>query len=771
MIFKTRTFSVSLIVELFLFCAISSIVGVFLLSYHYESKIRATTKRWGVYTECSQRFSILTILAKDYQEHPRDRTLTQWDLSVETFKEYLDDMLVGNEKEQFVRSINFLDPTFHSLVDELQKESAGTLLEHSFKVRKLSAHITLELQEDLLLSDRYVKNVHTELLNLQHESRRNQNITFIFFIGALVFFPALFMLIVAKTFSQLTRSFQYISENPGTPLVNVMSVERVSGVKISELERLRLALSKMSESIVSLIAKYDKSQETLVNEFKRFTTVIDAMDALVYVADMHSHEMIFANKKCRDLTGDYKGKKCWEIMQEGQVGPCSFCTNSELLDGEGRPLGPYVWEFQNSKNGQWYECRDEAIEWVDGRIVRLETANNITLRKQAEKEKEQLEEVLRQTTKLQAVGTLAGGVAHDFNNILAAILGYSELVRIGLPDESEFIKDLDQIILATERATHLVRQILTFSKKTSFKRQEIAPGPIIHEALSMLSASLPKTINIEHHIDLDCGLVFGDPTSIHQVVMNLCTNAVKAMSDEKGTLKIQLGKCLPVDVPTLGRDNRAKQYVVLTVQDDGCGMTEETVGRIYEPYFSTRQSQDGTGLGLAVTRSIVEEHKGVIHVVSTLGKGSVFKVFIPARQKGKNVVDDITLVGKVSDVPGCAHVFVLDDEPSITKVMSRQLKRLGYKVTTETDSSKALELLTEGVLKIDILITDQTMPGITGGDLVQQLKEKRPELPVIMMTGHSEMVSEEEATSIGVDRFLRKPVSKDVISRVVKELL
>ncbi len=189
MIFKNRTLSVSLIVKLFLLCVISSIVGVFFLSYHYESKIRATTERWGVYTECSQRFSTLAILAKDYQEHPRVRTLTQWNLSVEAFKEYLDDMLVSEEKDHFLRPIQFLDPTFQSLVHELQKQSTGTISEPSFKVRKLSAHITNELQEGLLLSDRYVKNVHTELLNLQHESRRNQNITFICFIVILVCFP------------------------------------------------------------------------------------------------------------------------------------------------------------------------------------------------------------------------------------------------------------------------------------------------------------------------------------------------------------------------------------------------------------------------------------------------------------------------------------------------------------------------------------------------------------------------------------------------------
>lgn len=769
---KKICFSIPLAVEVFVLCILTSILGIFLLAYHYEGKIKVATTQWGNYTESSHRFSTLTILAKDYLERPLDRVRVQWEVAISDFDQFLDTEFKGGSQKDFKNILEFLQPAFSELTLLHQKGKDGRPNKTSPKEQRLSVHMTLLLHEGLLLSQKKVRESRSDLQHLQRESRNTQNVAFVGLILLMVMFPAYLLVLFTRTFDRLLKMIESVANNPAQP-VDTLDLPTRGGLFIlREVHNLYSSFQKMAESVTTSIAEVKSSQEQLSAEVKRFHTVMDAMDALVYVADLDTHEMLFVNKKCQGVTGDYAGRKCWEVMQRGQEGPCTFCSNPLLTDELGESIGQYIWEFQNTKDGIWYECRDEVIEWVDGKMVRLEMAHDITRRKEAEITREQLEHELRHSQKMRAVGTLAGGIAHDFNNILAAIMGYSELIREDLAGNYQAVKDIDNIIHATQRAANLVRQILTFSKNTNYTVKPVSPGPIVAEVLSMLNATLPKTITIQQDIDFNCGKILADPTSVHQVVMNLCTNAVKAMSNQRGTLEVSLKGHRISSFPKLDTQLCTTGHIVeLIVKDDGCGMTTEIVNRIFEPYFSTRDQEGGTGLGLAVSQSIVEEHKGKILVSSTVGKGSEFRVLIASYP-----VDDSETVGHLPDSdlslkrPTSFHVVVVDDEASIAIVIGRQLQLEGFTTIVKTDPREVLSYLAKPENQADLLITDQTMPEMTGAELVKEILLQRPKLPIIMMTGHSDLISKSKAKEIGIAHFLHKPVTKDTLLKHVNQI-
>lgn len=422
------------------------------------------------------------------------------------------------------------------------------------------------------------------------------------------------------------------------------------------------------------------------------------------------------------------------------------------------------------KNGDLIDVEASGkLLWFDGKEVLCVIARDISERKRAERERERLEERLRQAQKMEAIGTLAGGIAHDFNNILSAIIGYSELVKLSLPSTSRAVKDIDEIVKSGMRAAGLVRQILDFSRKTDRSLQVVSPGPIIEGALRMLKATLPSTVTLEEYIDHDCGFVQVDPTGLHQIVLNLCTNAFHSLHNQKGAIRV----CLFRKDGDHSRMGFAEGPVaVLTVSDTGCGMDKETMGRVFEPYFTTKSVGKGTGLGLAVVHGIVQEYKGGIMVDSIEGNGSIFTVTIPLSakpaEKDKTAKQEQT---SIQAVPMTAkRVLFIDDEPALCSLCERFLRSEGYQVTVTTSSRDALERIYKGPDEFDLLITDQTMPDITGMELVKEVLSINPDLPVIMCTGHSDIVSEEHAFANGVKRYLFKPFSIEELLCTVNEV-
>jgi signal transduction histidine kinase/ActR/RegA family two-component response regulator len=405
-------------------------------------------------------------------------------------------------------------------------------------------------------------------------------------------------------------------------------------------------------------------------------------------------------------------------------------------------------------------------------FYRLLRDQNTTLEKKVEERTKALaqsERQLQQVMKLQAIGTLAGGIAHDFNNILFPIVGYTELTMDDIPEDSQARQNLEEILKATNRAKELVQQILTFSRQGGQERKPLQVQSLIKEALKLLRATIPSTIEIECNVGEECGHIMGDPTQIHQVVMNLCTNAYHAMQETGGTLEVTLKEIDMSYEQSMERVGmKVGRHLELTVKDAGHGMGAEVLERIFEPYFTTKELGKGTGLGLSVIHGIIKNHGGDISVSSQLGKGTTFTVYLP-------VIDDIDVaiepVKTAAATQGNEHILLIDDEEQIIDIEQQILERLGYKVTPKTDSQEALEEFAAQPEKFDLVITDMTMPKMTGDQLARKLMDIKPDISVILCTGFNETITEQKALAMGIDKFVMKPIVKDELAKTIRNVL
>jgi len=379
-----------------------------------------------------------------------------------------------------------------------------------------------------------------------------------------------------------------------------------------------------------------------------------------------------------------------------------------------------------------------------------------------------LEDQLRQSQKMEAIGTLAGGIAHDFNNILFPIVGYAEMMLEEYQPGTQGRQNLREILRATERARELVRQILTFSRKSPKELKPLKIQPILKESLKLLRSSIPTTIEIRENIQ-DTGPIMADPTQIHQVVMNLCTNAYHAMRSRGGILEVAFREAEknPGIAPDISRMTSVC-YAVLSVRDTGIGMEKAVLSKIFDPYFTTKELGEGTGLGLAVVDGIVREHRGKIVVESEQGKGSLFQIYLPVLSVASHEV----AVSDLKTIPtGSEKILVADDDAQIANLLKMMLEKLGYTVTVRYSSPDALEAFRMQPGNFDLVITDMTMPNMTGVELASELACIRPGIPVILTTGYSEMVSKETALSYGIREFLMKPVVRDDLAKAIRRVL
>lgn len=385
-------------------------------------------------------------------------------------------------------------------------------------------------------------------------------------------------------------------------------------------------------------------------------------------------------------------------------------------------------------------------------------------------EKHKFEDQIRQSQRLEAMGTLAGGIAHDFSNILTPILGYADIVQSTLPEGSEVWNNQQAVLDAGYRARDLVQQILAFARQAEHERHPIQIRLIVKEVIKLLRASIPTTIDIKHDIEASSSIVLADPTQIHQIVMNLCTNAYQAMEKTGGTLGISL---IAVEVgkgddKVCGFDLSPGHYLRLEVSDTGGGMDKKTMARIFEPYFTTKERGKGTGLGLALVHGIVKSCGGHITVYSEPGKGTTFHVYLP-RVLSKATAPDLD--GKEALPTGKERILVVDDEEAIVQMERHILEGLGYKVTVSSSSTEALDLLLNQPSQFDLVITDMTMPNLTGAELAQQYLSIKPDALIILYTGFSELINEEKAKAIGICDYIMKPVIKKTLAKAVRNAL
>jgi PAS domain S-box-containing protein len=460
-----------------------------------------------------------------------------------------------------------------------------------------------------------------------------------------------------------------------------------------------------------------------------------------------------------------------------------------------RLKAPYPWWMQGSSeksyralsgslcaamrdSEQYYQKRNGEGFWVmvnstpvfhHGEIkFCLSNWMDITGKKKIEEEKRDLEAQLLHMQKMEAIGDLAGGIAHDFNNILSIILGNIELALEDLPEDSLIRENLQEAYDAGKRAKNLVKQILAFSRSEEQEPKPTQVYPIVSEALKLLRSSLPTTIEVCEYIGSD-SMALVDATQIHQVIMNLCTNAYHAMRESGGILEIGVKD---IDIDELYAANSLGvapgPYVRISVSDTGCGIKREIMDRIFEPYFTTKAVGDGTGLGLSVVHGIVKSHKGAVTVYSEPGKGSTFHVYLPRIESG----EPATETEQEELLPhGTERILFVDDEESIVIIARQMLNRLGYSVTTSTDSLEALRVFREQPERFDLVITDMTMPDMTGERLSRELMGIRPDIPIVLCTGFSELITEQKARELGIREFVMKPLTTKEMAIVVRRAL
>lgn len=397
-----------------------------------------------------------------------------------------------------------------------------------------------------------------------------------------------------------------------------------------------------------------------------------------------------------------------------------------------------------------------------------ELNKEIKRRLQFEEERNNLESQLFQLQKLETIGTLAGGIAHDFNNILTPILGYTEMALEELSEDDNLRYDIEQINNAAIRAKDLVQQILTFSRQVDIDKKPLELHHVIREVLSLVKASFPANIEIIQDLNPDCGTVLADATQIHQIIMNLCTNGSHAMAEFGGTLKVELftkevTRNLVRKIPKL----KVKTYVCISISDTGHGMDKETMERIFEPFYTKKEVGSGSGLGLSVVHGLVNSFNGAITVDSKPGKGSTFTIYFPQHSESQNKITPSNEKLR----KGKEHILFIDDEEEITFMGKRMLEGLGYTVTVHTNSLVAYENFVSNPKVYDLVVSDQTMPNMLGTDLISKMKELRPDLKAIIITGFGDSITEELAKDKGINAIVIKPLILSKFSSLIRKIL
>ncbi|MCX5846745.1 MAG: PAS domain S-box protein [Deltaproteobacteria bacterium] len=453
-----------------------------------------------------------------------------------------------------------------------------------------------------------------------------------------------------------------------------------------------------------------------------------------------------------------------DMARQMYVNPerCSELLN--LMNEQGTIQGHEIQFFRKDRSIVWTNMSGRAVRDNSKKLLYYEgTIQDITDRKL-------LESHLSHAQKMEAIGTLAGGIAHDFNNILSAILGYTEMALGAMDKNSPLRRYLDQVYKAGERARDLVKQILDFSRQSDQKPRPLRVSPIIKEVLKLLRASLPTTITIRQDIQSDLDTVFADPTQIHQIMMNLCTNAVHAMREKKGELNIRL---VPVEIKdsdalSIQHGVTPGMYLKLTVSDTGHGIDPVIVERIFDPFFTTKKQGEGTGLGLSVVYGIIKSYGGTINVKSEVGKGTEFRVHLPLLVDAEGEREEKVAAHIVG---GEECILFVDDEEALVNLGKDMLTGLGYQVVGRTSSLEALELFRSRPDRFDLVITDMTMPNMTGIELTQEIMRIQPGIPVILCTGFSEAITPEKAKALGLREFIMKPIIKNQIASAIRQVL
>jgi len=506
------------------------------------------------------------------------------------------------------------------------------------------------------------------------------------------------------------------------------------------------------------VTERKRAEEALRKSHEGFLTVLNSIDATIYVADMHTHEILFMNRNMIESFGrDMTGEICWKAFR-GEAGPCLDCTSDQLVDEKGRPTGVYIWDGRNAITDRWYINYDRAIEWIDGRMVRIQVATDIS-------DLKQMEEVLRQAHKMEAIGTLAGGIAHDFNNILMGIQGRASILSAELGPCHPQREHSEAIEEYVKSAAALSKQLLGFARKGRYHIQPLDISKLMLSAAEMFGRT-HKEIRIHKKTHTAPLVVEADEQQIEQVLLNLFINAWQAMP-EGGEIYLESASVgLDCNVCRL-HDIEPGRYAKISVADTGIGMDMSTMQRVFDPFFTTKEKDRGTGLGLASVYGIVKNHGGIVNVSSELGCGTTFEIYLPISDRKirpKPPVDQELL-------KGVETVLLVDDESIVIDVGKKMLQKLGYRVITVDSGERAVDAIRQKSAEIDLVILDMIMPGIDGGKTFDAIRGIKPDIPVILSSGYSLEGQATEIMQRGCNGFIQKPFNISQLSKIIRKNL
>ncbi len=526
-------------------------------------------------------------------------------------------------------------------------------------------------------------------------------------------------------------------------------------------------IGTLSNTFDDMCKKISEREQSLRESEEKYRAITDSAKDSIFCKDSE-RKYTFVNPAMEQLLGpasEVIGRTPEEIFDKASAATI-LKVDRKVLNGE---ITNEIHSIMVGDEQKTFHTIQVPLFDTDRKVMGMAgIVRDITENMRMEEEKNNLQKQLQQSQKMESIGTLAGGVAHDFNNMLSVILGNAELAMDDVPEWHPVRNNLEQVKTASLRAKDVIRQLLSFSRKSDPKRKPVKISSIIEDSLAFIRSSIPTSIEIKMHISDESAIILADPTQMHQVMLNLCTNASHAMSESGGILQVMLY------IVDMGKDETYRpielkqgRYVKIIVSDTGRGIEKEDMDRIFDPYFTTKAVGKGSGIGLSVVHGIVKSNEGSISVDSEYGKGTTFTLLFP-------VFEEEPAIEEETNVPiptGNEKILFVDDEASIVDMTGQMLKRLGYAVTAKTSSLDALATFKTQPGKFDLIISDMTMPDMTGDQLAQELLKIRPDIPIILCTGFSERINDEKSKLIGIQALVVKPVDKTDLAGTIRKVL